>query len=77
MYPEGWLICPEGKNLLFFEQDPMNPINEGYIGFWLITGVNSKEFRYRKRMYKNKALIHWTHLTEGGWKVMEGEEQAA
>ena len=68
---------PEGKNLLFFEKDPMNPIHEGYIGFWLVTGVNSKEFRYKKRISKAKALAHWTNLAKSGWRVIEERQEAA
>ena len=77
MYPEGWLMDPEGKSLLCFEKDPMNPIHEGYIGFWLATGVNSKEFRYRKRTSKAKALAQWTDLSKEGWRLVQDIEQAA
>ena len=77
MYPEGWLIDPAGKNLLFFEKDPMNPIHEGYIGYWLMTEVNFKQFRYRKRTSKIKAIEQWTHLLELGWRMVDEKEQAA
>ena len=77
MYPEGWLMAPKGKNLLCFEKDPMNPFHEGYIGFWLVTGLNSKEFKYRKRASRAKALAEWTYLVKEGWKVLEKIDQAA
>jgi len=77
MYPEGWLIDPEGKSLLFFEKDPMNPQYEGYIGFWLVNGISSKQFRYRKRASKAKALAQWDNLVKQGWRIIEATEQAA
>ncbi len=77
MYPEGWLMDPEGKSLLFFEKDPMNPIHEGFIGLWLATGVNSREFRYRKRTSRTKAIAQWKDLAKEGWILVEEGEQAA
>ncbi len=77
MYPEGWLMSPEGTSLLFFEKDPMNPLHEGFVGFWLVTGVNSKQFSYRKRTSKAKALAQWNHLAMQGWTVVAERDQAA
>ncbi|WP_320667389.1 DUF1651 domain-containing protein [Prochlorococcus sp. MIT 1307] len=77
MYPEGWLIAPGGRSLLFFEKDPMNPIHEGYIGLWVVDGVGSKQFRYKKRTYAAKALDQWSHLSKLGWRVVEERDQAA
>ena len=77
MYPEGWLIDFEGENLLFFEQDPMNPAYEGYIEFWLVTGINSKEFKYRRRSSTTNALAQWDRLTKEGWGVIKEKPKAA
>tara|TARA_B100001029_G_C14972409_1_gene401044 strand:+ start:449 stop:682 length:234 start_codon:yes stop_codon:yes gene_type:complete len=77
MFPDGWLMNPKGNILLFFEKDPLNPVNEGYIEFWVITGVSSKQFRYRKRTNYLKAVDQWTHLLNKGWKVLEETEQVA
>ena len=77
MYPEGCLIDPKGKSILSFEKDPMNPIHEGYIEYWIMTEVNFKQFRYRKRTSKIKAIEQWTHLLEIGWRIVEEKEQAA
>ena len=77
MFPFGWLMHPKGKILLFFEKDPMNPMNEGYIEFWVITGVSSKQFRYRKRTTYLKAIDQWTDLINKGWKICEEIEQVA
>ncbi len=67
----------EGKQLLSFEKDPMNPMYEGYMAFWFVTGVSSKQFSYRKRTSKAKALAQWNHLVEEGWRVVEEWAQAA
>ena len=77
MYPEGWLMDPEGKSLLYFEKDPMNPMYEGYVGSWLISGDGFKQFRYRKRISKAQALAQWTHLSNQGWSLVRENEQAA
>ncbi len=77
MYPEGWLIDPEGKRLLLFEKDPMNPMQEGYIGCWSIANNGDKEFRYRKRTSKAHALVIWTDMAKQDWKTVEVGEQAA
>ena len=77
MYPEGWLIDPLGKSLLFFEKDPMNPINEGFVEYWSITGVGSKHFKYRKRASQSQALDKWAYLSKRGWRTIEEKDQAA
>ena len=77
MYPEGWLMDPKGKSLFYFEKDPMNPIHEGYIELWLVTGIRSKQFRYRKRTSKFKALIQWNNLLKEGWSLTEEIKIAA
>ena len=77
MYPEGWLIDSAGKNLLSFEKDPMNPRHEGFIGFWTITGINSKQFRYRKRTSRDKALSLLFNLPNKGWIELSEKENAA
>jgi len=77
MYPEGCLVAPDEAILIFFEKDPMNPIYEGYIGFWSVTGNSTKQFRYRKRTSKAKALVQWNHLVNQGWRAIEKTIQAA
>ena len=78
MYPEGILLDPEGKSLLSFKQDSMNPMNEGFIELWLVMNNNtSKKFRFRKRLSKIKAQEHWNYLEKHGWKFIEEEELAA
>ena len=77
MYPEGSLLDIEGKNLLSFKQDSMNPMNEGFVELWLVTGNTSKQFIFRKRLSSPKAIEQWKNLVKHGWKVIEEEELAA
>ena len=77
MYPEGSLIDLEGKKVLSFKQDSMNPINEGFVELWIVTGHTSKQFRFSKRLSKSKAIEQWNYLSTHGWKVIEEQEQAA
>ena len=39
MYPQGYLLDPEGKNLLSFKRDSMNPMNEGFLELWSSGGL--------------------------------------
>ena len=77
MYPEGYLIDPEGKKLLSFIRDSMNPVNEGFVELWLVMGNKYKQFKFRKRLSKIKALEQWRFLIKQGWKVIEEQEKAA
>ncbi len=77
MYPEGWLIDPEGKSLFYFEEDPMNPLHEGYIGLWILDELSSKNFRYRKRISRSKALTKWRKLHKQGWRIIQEKELVA
>ena len=77
MYPEGILIDPEGKNLLSFKKDSMNPMNEGFVELWLVIKNTSKQFRFRKRLSKKKAIDQWNYLSKNGWSVIEDQETAA
>ena len=77
MYPEGALLDPEGKSLLSFKQDSMNPMYEGFLESWLVISPTSKQFRFRKRLSKIKALAHWNYLTSIGWTLLEERNLAA
>tara|TARA_Y100001968_G_C19099492_1_gene591771 strand:+ start:271 stop:507 length:237 start_codon:yes stop_codon:yes gene_type:complete len=77
MYPEVCLLDQEGKNLLSFKRDSMNPMNEGFIELWSVMGNTSKQFIFRKRALKGKALDQLNALTKRGWKVIEQERQQA
>lgn len=73
MYPNGILFSPEGKILLSFKQDTMNPMNEGFVELWLVMSNKSKQFRFRKRLSKIKALEQWNYLSNNGWTVINEE----
>tara|TARA_B100000965_G_C19101515_1_gene545071 strand:+ start:119 stop:352 length:234 start_codon:yes stop_codon:yes gene_type:complete len=77
MYPQGYLLDPEGKNLLSFKRDSMNPMNEGFLELWSLRGTTSKQFRFSKRLSKGKALDQWDDLVKHGWKVIEEQSEAA
>ena len=71
MYPEGSLLDPKGKSLLSFKQDSMNPMNEGFLELWVVMSKASKQFRFRKRLSRLKALEQWNVLKKHGWTVIE------
>ena len=73
MYPNGILFSPEGRILLSFKQDTMNPMNEGFVELWLVMNNKSKQFRFRKRLSKIKALEQWNYLSNNGWTVINEE----
>ncbi len=77
MYPEGSLIDLEGKKVLSFKQDSMNPINEGFVELWVINSNTSKQFIFRKRVSSLKAIEQWDNLVKHGWAVIEEQELAA
>ena len=73
MYPEGSLIDPDGKNLLSFKQDSMNPIKEGFVELWSVISNTSQEFIFKKRLSSQKAIEQWNYLSKHGWKLIEEE----
>ena len=77
MYPEVSLLEPEGKKLLSFKQDPMNPMNEGFVELWLIMSNTSKQFIFRKRLSSLKAMKQCNYLLNHEWTVIEEQELAA
>ena len=77
MYPELSLLDPEGKNLLSFKRDSMNPMNEGFVDLWLVMDNTSKQFIFRKRLSKEKAENQLNDLAKHGWEVIEEQQQAA
>ena len=77
MFPEGSLLDPKEAQLLSFKQDSMNPMNEGFIELWSVKSTTSKQFIFRKRLSKIKALDQWNYLSNHGWSVVEVQKQAA
>ena len=77
MYPEGSLIDLEGKKLISFIKDSMNPMNEGFVELWVFTGNASKQFIFKKRLSSTKAIEQWKNLVKHGWSVIKEQELAA
>ena len=73
MYPEGSLIDPEGKKLLSFKLDSMNPKIEGFVEIWSVMSSTRKQFRLKKRFSSSKAIEQWNYLAKHGWTVIEEE----
>ena len=76
MYPNGCLINSKQNNIVIFEKDLSNPINEGFIEFWEIVDFNKKQLTFKKRTTKNKALSLLNSLIKEGWKRVENENVA-
>ncbi len=67
MYPEGTLINFKKFNLIVFEKDTNNPLNEGFIFLWDIKKTNEKQLIFKQRLIKEKAKIKWQLLIDEGW----------
>ena len=72
MYPKITLINKNKSNLVVFERDLNNPLNEGFIIFWEIINSNNKQLIFKKRLTTIRAQKKLTMLKEEGWiKVNE------
>ena len=72
MYPKITLINKNRSNLVVFERDLNNPLNEGFIIFWQIINSNNKQLIFKKRLTTIRAQKKLTMLKEEGWiKVNE------
>ena len=59
---------------IFFEKDPLNSSNEGFIEFWYVLSENSNNFRHGKSLTKQQGLLQWMILVKQGWKVLHEYE---
>ena len=66
MYPNVSLINKFKNNLVVFERDLNNPLNEGFIIYWEIIESN-KQLIFKKRLTKIKAQNKLIKLQEEGW----------
>ena len=66
MYPKVSLINKFKTNLVVFERDFNNPINEGFIIYWEIIKSN-KQLIFKKRLTTVRAKNKLTKLKEEGW----------
>ena len=66
MYPKISLINKSKSNLIVFERDFNNPLNEGFIIYWEITKSN-KQLIFKKRITTTRAKNKLIKLQKEGW----------
>ena len=66
MYPKVSLINKSKSNLVVFERDLNNPLNEGFIVYWEISKSN-KQLIFKKRLTTKRAKNKLTSLQDQGW----------
>ena len=76
MYPTVSLINKFKNNLVVFERDLNNPLNEGFIIYWEIIKSN-KQLIFKKRLTKIKAHNKLRKLQEEGWTKLNKIDQVA
>ena len=67
MYPQVSLINKDKSNLVVFERDCKNPLNEGFIVYWEITKSNNKQLIFKKRLTSIRAINKLATLQKEGW----------
>ena len=77
IYPEVSLINKKRNNLVAFERDLNNPLNEGFIIYWEIIGSIKKQLLFKKRLTSIKAQNKLNNLEEEGWIKINELDQAA
>ena len=77
IYPEVSLINKKRNNLVAFERDLNNPLNEGFIIYWEIIGSIKKQLLFKKRLTSVKAQNKLNNLKEKGWIKINELERAA
>ena len=77
IYPEVSLINKKRNNLVTFEKDLNNPLNEGFIIYWEIIGSIKKQLLFKKRLTSVKAQNKLNNLEEEGWIKINELDQAA
>ena len=77
MYPKIALLNKARSNLVVFERDLINPLNEGFIIFWDIIKSNNKQLIFKKRLTTIRAQKKLTLLQEDGWSMTTELDQVA
>ena len=77
MYPKIALLNKARSNLVVFERDLNNPLNEGFIIFWEIIKSNNKQLIFKKRLTTIRAQKKLTMLQEEGWSKTTELDQVA
>ena len=77
MYPKFNLINKDNSNLVVFERDLNNPLNEGFIIYWEISKSTNKQLIFKRRLTTIRALNKLKRLLEEGWTKTNFSDQAA
>jgi len=77
IYPQVSLINKNKNNLVVFERDLNNPLNEGFIVYWQIVGSKNKQLLFKKRLTSVRAQSKLKKLKEEGWIKINEIEQVA
>ena len=77
MYPKITLINKNRSNLVVFERDLNNPLNEGFIIFWEIINSNNKQLIFKKRLVTISAQKKLTKLQHEGWDKINNLDMVA
>ena len=71
MYPQGWLIDPNGRWLLFFHKDPiyLGKWPKIYMDKWSASEMGTPQsLQNRRKVELEPALETWNELIQSGWK---------
>ena len=77
VYPEVSLINKNKSNLVVFERDLNNPLNEGFVAYWEINKSNNKQLIFKKRLTTKRAQNKLIILKEEGWIKINKIDQVA
>ena len=77
MYPKVSLINKDKSNLVVFESDLNNPLNEGFVAYWEIVKSNNKQLIFKKRLTTKRAQKKLTMLKAEGWIKINEIDQVA
>ena len=77
MYPKVSLINKNKRNLVVFERDLNNPLNEGFIIYWEIIKSNNKQLIFKKRLTTLRAQKKLIKLQKEGWNKINELDKVA
>ena len=69
LLPSGWLIEPNGQEMILFIKDPMShkKLTKFYIDKWSAINGKRTKFENRKIVLYEEATTIWNQLVKGGW----------
>jgi len=66
MFPDIRLINQKRNSIVIFEKEINNPVNEGFISYWVIIDI-VKKLLFKRRLNKKIALLKLNELLQNGW----------